>query len=445
MALRGTLGDFSLTDILQLIGLQRKTGVLVLEREGERVTLGFDAGRVVSAESSSRPTEHRLGNLLVKRGKLTEARLEEALRIQRDTLKRLGHVLVEQGWVDHETIRRELELQMAETVYDTLRWRSGEYDFRPGERVDWNREFVRPIPAEHLLMEGARMVDEWPIIERTIPSRDVIPRPRPAAAEILASVGSAPESAGSIYEQDIDFDLIPQDPLAGERSSGPKGLSQAELRVLRWVDGRRTAGEVADLSELGTFEAFKTLVRLVELELVEIVPPEGDGEVPAAPRRPRLMARAAPARAAGLLVALAAAVGVVAALHPLAAAAWPGTPRLPLPATLAPAQAVSAAGHLEAIRAAVSRARLTRLERALRVRYLASGRWPRRLEELVEAGLAPARLLRDPWGRPYRYEPIDGGYRLAEAGPIPGVPGPEVRERRLAPGPGAPGGPAPAP
>ena len=49
MALRGTLGDFSLADILQLIGLQRKTGVLVLRRGSDEVSIGFDAGRVVSA------------------------------------------------------------------------------------------------------------------------------------------------------------------------------------------------------------------------------------------------------------------------------------------------------------------------------------------------------------------------------------------------------------
>jgi len=54
VALRGTLGDFSLADILQLIGLQRKTGLLVLQRGEERVQVVFENGRVVAAETSLR-------------------------------------------------------------------------------------------------------------------------------------------------------------------------------------------------------------------------------------------------------------------------------------------------------------------------------------------------------------------------------------------------------
>ena len=39
MALEGTLRDFSLADIFQLIGLQRKTGVLTLRGKDETVTV----------------------------------------------------------------------------------------------------------------------------------------------------------------------------------------------------------------------------------------------------------------------------------------------------------------------------------------------------------------------------------------------------------------------
>jgi hypothetical protein len=41
MALEGTLRDFSFADILQLISLQRKTGVLTLRTEENLVTVSF--------------------------------------------------------------------------------------------------------------------------------------------------------------------------------------------------------------------------------------------------------------------------------------------------------------------------------------------------------------------------------------------------------------------
>ena len=51
MALKGTLRDFSLADIFQLIGIQRKTGVLTLKSDKDVVTVSFVDGNVVAADS----------------------------------------------------------------------------------------------------------------------------------------------------------------------------------------------------------------------------------------------------------------------------------------------------------------------------------------------------------------------------------------------------------
>ena len=81
MALQGTIKDFGLPDIFQLIGLQRKTGILTLvnDKDKESVTVTFENGMVVMSDSSQRRLEDRLGNVLVKQGKLSRERLDEAL------------------------------------------------------------------------------------------------------------------------------------------------------------------------------------------------------------------------------------------------------------------------------------------------------------------------------------------------------------------------------
>ena len=95
MALEGTIKDFGLPDIFQLIGLQRKTGILTLtnEKDQEVVTVTFEGGMVVMADSSLGRLEDRLGNVLVKQGKISRVRLDEALSVQKQTLQRLGHIL----------------------------------------------------------------------------------------------------------------------------------------------------------------------------------------------------------------------------------------------------------------------------------------------------------------------------------------------------------------
>src|ERR1700677_4117053 len=103
MALNGTLKDFGIADILQLIGQQQKTGVLYIKSKTEEVEVSFLDGQVVRALSKTRQSRELLGTMLVNSGVLTEGELGEALEIQKRTLKRLGDILVAEGRVsaDH--------------------------------------------------------------------------------------------------------------------------------------------------------------------------------------------------------------------------------------------------------------------------------------------------------------------------------------------------------
>jgi hypothetical protein len=427
VALRGTLGDFSLADILQLIGLQRKTGLLVLQRGEEQVRVGFENGRVVSAETSLRAPEGRIGQYLLRSGKLTEQRLEAVLKEQNESLQRLGHLLVEKRWVDRETIRQLLTLQVSETVYDLFRWRDGEYDFQPGVTSPWDREFVDPIPCDTLLMQGAQMVDEWPLIERVIPSSTVVLQPTSRAAGILATGREAKEGKGTVYEQDLDFGFIPADPLH-ERDGGPR-LGERERNVMRWVDGQRTAGEVAELAGIGNFETFKTLAHLVEAKMVE--PVASDAVLPEA-AAPALMRSPLAARVAAIVVGTLAVLGALSAGQAMVRAFLPGAAALPLPPSAASAAWISRTAGLDGVRRAASAARMARVERGIHVFYLDTASWPRTLDEVVERGFLPRALARDPWGRPYRYEVLPERYRISEAGSTAGQPAQAI-ERALTP------------
>src|SRR5262245_45145673 len=174
MALEGTIKDFGLPDIFQLIGLQRKTGVLTLKSETEQVTVAFENGMVVMGDSDAKRLEDRLGNVLVKQGKLSKERLDEALLTQKATLQRLGHVLTSNNAITGRDLKEALQVQVSQIVFKVFRWRDGDYHFEPTDSVDYDRENFTPMSADFILMEGIRMVDEWPIIEKKIPSFDIV-------------------------------------------------------------------------------------------------------------------------------------------------------------------------------------------------------------------------------------------------------------------------------
>ena len=72
MGLEGTLQAFSVADILQMLTLQKKTGTLTIEGREDSVTVSFQGGQIVSANSTARSLEELAGNLLVRSGKLAQ-------------------------------------------------------------------------------------------------------------------------------------------------------------------------------------------------------------------------------------------------------------------------------------------------------------------------------------------------------------------------------------
>src|SRR6476661_1071671 len=198
MALEGTLRDFSLADIFQLIGLQRKTGVLTLRGKDDTVTVTFLDGKVVAADSLNRRLETRLGSVLMKSGLLTNDQLNHALAIQKETLQRLGYVLTHYGIISADALKQAIQLQILQIVYRLFRWKDGDYHFSQETTIEYDRDNVVPITAESILMEGARMIDEWPIIEKRIRSYDTVFRKKLTDQEIVV--------VGADEADEIDFD-----------------------------------------------------------------------------------------------------------------------------------------------------------------------------------------------------------------------------------------------
>ena len=259
MALEGTLHDFALPDILQLISLQKKTGLLTLRGPEDTVILGFDNGSLVSAESQARRLDTRLGTLLVKTRSLAPDSLAKALEIQGQTLQRLGFILLKNGFCDADQLRAGLDAQVKKIAYGLFRWTDAEYVFDQQDRIDYDHEYFRPIQVESLLMEGARMVDEWPIIQKVVRSPELVYQ--------RVAVGQRVEPA----EGADDIEEIGEATFvrSRERRDGPIRISKAEWAVYELVDGRRTISDIVDRTFLSDFEGSKAFYDLLSRGLIE--------------------------------------------------------------------------------------------------------------------------------------------------------------------------------
>ncbi|MEK6596925.1 MAG: DUF4388 domain-containing protein [Gemmatimonadota bacterium] len=172
MAIRGSLQEAGLPDVIQMLHLGRRTGCLALADRGRHASLFFEDGWVIHATIVNRPD--RLGDLLVKSGMVSLAQLNEAMRMQaRPGGQRIGEVLVGLGALTPEQLRAMVRRQVDEAVYALFNWRSGTFTFEPALAPDPDVDRVR-ISPDSLLLEGARRVDEWTVIEKKIPSFNLI-------------------------------------------------------------------------------------------------------------------------------------------------------------------------------------------------------------------------------------------------------------------------------
>ncbi len=376
MALEGTLRDFSLADIFQLIGLQRKTGVLTLRSKDDTVTVTFLDGKVVGADSLSHRLENRLGHVLMKSGLLTQDQLSRALEIQKETLQRLGFILTHYGIISADSLKHAVQLQILQIVYRLFRWKDGDYHFSQETTIEYDRDNVVPITAESILMEGARMIDEWPIIEKRIRSYDMVFRKKLTDQEIVV--------VGAEEADEIDFDepaVKRRKPLGADKIR----ISQEEKAIYDLVDGTMTVRDILEVSRFSEFDTAKALYELLTRDLIEEV--KG-----------------------------ASAAAVIEQATPLDETEVAETPvPLPLVAVLALLAIVSLAtsfrNPLNAFQPlttetmkAISMSRIQQVGDAIEKYNSVHSRLPSRLQDLVPHYLSPA-LLRDPWGKPYNYIP----------------------------------------
>ena len=381
MALEGTLRDFSLADIFQLIGLQRKTGVLTLRGKDDNVTVTFLDGKVVGADSASHRLETRLGHVLIKSGMLTQDQLARALEIQKETLQRLGFILTHYQIISVDSLKQALQLQILQIVYRLFRWKDGDYHFSQETTIEYDRDNVVPISAESILMEGARMIDEWPIIEKRIRSSSMVFRRKASGAEIVV--------VGGEDVDEVDFDSGPAKKKKGAGSDKIR-ISEEEKQVFDLLDGKRTVADIIEMSRLSEFDTSKSLYELLTRDLIEEVrsaAPTKSAEAQAPVDELEVAETPVPLPLVLFLAVLAIASIITSFKNPLN--------------TVRPINAARNSAPIETVKA-ISIERIHALGNAIEQYNSINGHLPARLQDLTPYFVSPS-LLNDPYGNPYKY------------------------------------------
>jgi hypothetical protein len=253
MALEGSLRDFDLFSLFNMIKTQGKSGTLVLSRGQEFVKIFFDQGEIVGCDSNQVPMEDRVGALLVRLGRLSGEELMAMIQHQRQTLKRMGTLLLESGRVTPQDLQDALFNQAMSIINRTFRWVEGDYRFDSILPMDLDRENFPPIPVDTVLMEAARIMDEWPEVQRRLPD---------------TRLPLAKTAAGKILQLDLDQDLASV--LEGGAMQPKSGLSHEQEKTLTYFNEPSSIQNVLQISRYDELDTYKMIADLLEMGLLEV-------------------------------------------------------------------------------------------------------------------------------------------------------------------------------
>jgi len=170
MGLVGSLEDLGLGDILQIVSLARKSGVLNLSSGEVKGKIIFKDGMVISALSSE--IKNNLAQLLLEKGIINQSQLEEVLEQARKSQGEaflIKDFLAERFGIPRSRIDEVIKDQVEQVVFSFFGWIEGNFSFELMEveneitqlKNPW-RQFVldQGLSPQYLAMEGTRLQDE---------------------------------------------------------------------------------------------------------------------------------------------------------------------------------------------------------------------------------------------------------------------------------------------
>lgn len=237
--LKGDVEILGLGNLLQLLAMNHREGVLTLIRDDDRKTIHF-AAKGMRLLSSSMKRINKLGKILLRRRKISKEDLDALLKEQKLLGWKLGQIAVESGLVQKKDVEEALREQIEEEIFDMFMWKEAAFEFVEGRapKLEENSPLsglTFDANVMHLILEAARRADELLMIRRILTDDDM----------------TLSKFAFEIQAEELGQDMETVD------------------EVLPLINGRRTVREVVNASIYPRFVTMRAIYRLLVLGYIK--------------------------------------------------------------------------------------------------------------------------------------------------------------------------------
>ena len=217
--------------LFQELAAGKKTGTAIFEQDMLVKKVFFSKGEVLFAASNL--DDDRLGEFLLRQGRMTEAQFEIASATLRKTNKKLGAILFELGILGPKDLVLQVKLQVKHIILSLFNWREGTYRYQDGHA---SGEDIIPLQMStgSLILEGIQSLD-WQVIRKGLPPMKTVFRPS--------------------TDPSVLFQNAP--------------LTADQKAVLALIDGTKSIEHICSQTGIGDFNALKAIYLLIALRMIE--------------------------------------------------------------------------------------------------------------------------------------------------------------------------------
>jgi hypothetical protein len=244
MSLEGNLTSFGLSEIIQLIAVQQKTGMLSVTRQSSSAKIFFREGRIISTRDRRKGAPDPLREYFTRYGIISGSEIARLSELSVRSKLDITDVILSEGLLTEEDLRRHCRSHIQETVYEILTWEQCSYKFVAGPQVTEGVRILAELTVEGLLMESMRWIDEFPLFLEEFPHGTAVIRRKSGAV-------------------------------------APEDLPRHENALLELLAGERAIDDLVSHAKVPRFETYETLRQLKEKDLIEVedrTPPANEPE-----------------------------------------------------------------------------------------------------------------------------------------------------------------------
>ncbi len=161
--MQGNLDTINPHDVLLNLHVGKRSGILRFTQSEVKKSVYFVDGSIVFAHSNQK--HDRLGETLLRLGKITQEEFEEASREVIEKGTRLGLALSTKGFMSDQEVNSAVHYQLQQIIYSVFDWDSGEYEFIDRERPVFE-DIMIDISTATLIVDGIRNITNRAVLTR---------------------------------------------------------------------------------------------------------------------------------------------------------------------------------------------------------------------------------------------------------------------------------------